>query len=197
MSSHHFVREGQEPALFIAAASSFNTIAPLLEWAPLVMVLDVVLESVLTWGVKIDVVLVAAHDVDKLKAKIFEQMPVRIVVYNKDKDPVLAGLQELAKDQQAVHIVLNPSHETFEKVLEFRKQINVVLLDNDKQWIPVERKFQKWLPSKSILTVKSGQHQPIMFTGLIQHGVDLFETITDGNITIESPDIFWVGETII
>jgi hypothetical protein len=197
MSSHHFVKEGQEPALFIAEASSFNAIAPLLEWAPLVMVLDSTLDSVLSWGVKIDVLLVASDNVENLKAIILEQMPVTVLVYNKGQDPILFGLQKLIKDQKVVHIALHASHDIFQKVLSFTKQINIVLLDNDIRWVLVNETFQKWLPAKSILHIKRNPDQLITHTGLVQQSVDVFETHRDGNIILESPDVFWVGESII
>ena len=57
MSSHHFVKEGQEPALFILDNIPFQYAESLLEWVPLVMVADRALENVLHWGIKIDVVL--------------------------------------------------------------------------------------------------------------------------------------------
>jgi hypothetical protein len=197
MSSHHFVKEGQEPALFIAAVSSFNTIAPLLEWAPLVMVLDSTLDSVLSWGVKIDVVLVASDNIEKLNATILEQMPVKMVVYNKDQDPILFGLQELVKNQKAVHIALHASNDTFQKVLSFTKQINIVLLDNDIRWLSIDKAFQKWLPAKSILHIKRNPDQLITHMGLTQRNGDVFETLHDGNITLQSADVFWVGESMI
>jgi hypothetical protein len=198
MSSHHFVKEGQEPALFIAEASSFASIAPLLEWAPLVMVLGTALDSVLSWGVKIDVVLIGpGNDIEKLKETIQEQMPVTVLTYNEDQDPMLFGLTELVKNQNAVNIVQHASSDTFKKVLSFTKQINIVLLDNDMRWLPIFGIFQKWLPAKSIVALKTNAHQSIKHTGLTQRGIDLFETIADGNITIESSDVFWVGETIV
>ena len=40
MSSHHFVKEQQEPAVFILEVEgiSFETVAPLLEWSPTLLV---------------------------------------------------------------------------------------------------------------------------------------------------------------
>ena len=48
MSSHHIVRDDQEPALIIAngAACSIELLGQLLEWSPLVVVLDSAMERV-------------------------------------------------------------------------------------------------------------------------------------------------------
>ena len=59
MSSHHIVRDDQEPALIIAngAACSDEILGQLLEWSPLVVVLDSAMERVVNLGIKVDVLL--------------------------------------------------------------------------------------------------------------------------------------------
>ena len=59
MSSHHIVRDDQEPALIIANGASCNEelLGQLLEWSPLVVVLDSAIERVIDLNIKIDVVL--------------------------------------------------------------------------------------------------------------------------------------------
>ena len=59
MSSHHIVRDDQEPALIIANGASCNEelLGQLLEWSPLVIVLDSAMERVLDLGIKVDVLL--------------------------------------------------------------------------------------------------------------------------------------------
>ena len=59
MSSHHIVRDDQEPALIIANGLACNTelLGQLLEWSPLVIVLDAAIERVLDLGIKVDVLL--------------------------------------------------------------------------------------------------------------------------------------------
>ena len=76
MSSHHFVKEGQEPALFILDNIAFQYAESLLEWVPLVMVADSVLESVLQWGIKIDVVLQSKYSIEVIEDLIKDQGPV-------------------------------------------------------------------------------------------------------------------------
>jgi thiamine pyrophosphokinase len=57
MSSHHIVREKQEPALIIANGEACNDelLGQLLEWSPFVLVLDGAIDRVLARGIKIDV----------------------------------------------------------------------------------------------------------------------------------------------
>ena len=59
MSSHHIVRDDQEPALIIANGASCQPelLGQLLEWSPLVVVLDSAIERVMHLDIKIDVLL--------------------------------------------------------------------------------------------------------------------------------------------
>lgn len=59
MSSHHFVKENQEPALIRANGQSCESdlLNQLLEWSPLVVVLDGAVNRVLDLGIKFDVLL--------------------------------------------------------------------------------------------------------------------------------------------
>ena len=59
MSSHHIVRDDQEPALIIAngAECSSELLGQLLEWSPIVIVLDSAMERVINLGIKVDVLL--------------------------------------------------------------------------------------------------------------------------------------------
>ena len=59
MSSHHIVRDDQEPALIIAngAACQPELLGQLLEWSPLVVVLDSAMERVMELDIKVDVLL--------------------------------------------------------------------------------------------------------------------------------------------
>jgi thiamine pyrophosphokinase len=59
MSSHHIVRDDQEPALIIANGASCDPelLGQLLEWSPLVIVLDSAMERVMKLDIKVDVLL--------------------------------------------------------------------------------------------------------------------------------------------
>lgn len=76
MSSHHIVRDNQEPALLILDAEtvSFAQVADLLEWSPTVLVCSGSAEKVLSWGIKMDVVLGPATD--ELKNRLAHQQPI-------------------------------------------------------------------------------------------------------------------------
>ena len=58
MSSHHIIRDEQEPALYIHAADNFTleAMGDLLEWSPTVLVSPAALKKVVDFGMKVDAV---------------------------------------------------------------------------------------------------------------------------------------------
>ena len=81
MSSHHFVKEQQEPAVFILDVEgiSFKTVAPLLEWSPTLLVAQEAVEVVLSWGIKIDVILATSSFQEDNRHLLEEQYPLRFL----------------------------------------------------------------------------------------------------------------------
>ena len=75
MSSHHIVRDDQEPALIIAngASCSFELLGQLLEWSPIVVVLDNAIDRVLQLDIKIDVLLGLAISGRTHECLVFER----------------------------------------------------------------------------------------------------------------------------
>mgnify|MGYP006151694941 FL=1 len=101
MSSHHVVREKQEPALILANGEScrIELLQDLLEWSPLVVVLDGAIERVLELGIKIDVLL---GDFDSKKIDIGQiqenQYPIEIVhTPNQDKTDLEKAIESCIK----------------------------------------------------------------------------------------------------
>ncbi|TAG64248.1 MAG: thiamine diphosphokinase, partial [Runella slithyformis] len=81
MSSHHIIRDKQEPALLIAngESCSFELMGQLLEWSPFVVVLDGAAQRVLDLGIKIDVLLGDFdHNFDPQRM-LQQQFPMEIV----------------------------------------------------------------------------------------------------------------------
>jgi thiamine pyrophosphokinase len=81
MSSHHIVKEKQEPALIIAngEACSEELLGQLLEWSPFIVVLDQAIYRVLDLGIKVDVWMGdfdQQHDFDDIAER---QHPLEII----------------------------------------------------------------------------------------------------------------------
>jgi hypothetical protein len=194
MSSHHFVKEGQEPALFIVDAISLATVEPLLEWAPLVMVSGQAAAHVLAWGIKIDVAVTPADMEEPLKSMLLSQGPIKMLVANAgDLDTALHFLIDLK--QPGVSIVINNPTPLFGLLEHFLPQLNINLVTPQLKWSGIASGiYKKWFPAKSQLWLHSKAPMPAV-PGLAQAG-QYYEVLKDGQVTIAAEWPFWVGETL-
>jgi thiamine pyrophosphokinase len=157
MSSHHIVREDQEPALIIAngAACSKELMGQLLEWSPLVIVLDSAIERVLELGIKVDVLL---GDFDRgFDPEQYRdvQYPLEIV-YTPDQDKtdlekafdflIDRGIPAVnviwATGRRADHTITNVTN-----IVRYREKLKIVILDDHSKIFLLPQKFEKWYPA--------------------------------------------------
>jgi hypothetical protein len=195
MSSHHFVKEGQEPALFIVDAISLSTVEPLLEWAPLVMVSAQAAPHVLSWGIKIDVAITPAGiDDESLKSMVLQQGSVKILSAGTDHlDTALHFLIRLK--QQGVSIVVNNPIPLFGPLEHFLPHLTINLITPSAKWSGIASgTYKKWYPAKSQLWLHSKAPLPPI-PGLVEKG-HYYEVLKDGSITIAAEWPFWVAETL-
>jgi hypothetical protein len=196
MSSHHFVKEGQEPALFIVNPVSVEFIGDLFEWAPLVLVLDTALDEVINWGVKIDIVLASEEHLNELNEKISNQFPVEVFSYRQTDDPVLIGLQILVGLKQRAVSILSVSEQTFSSAQNFSGLIQISIFSTVMKWafLP-DCKYEKWLPAQSKIAVrKTEPDQDVFAPQLKLYKSDCYETVQDTQLLLTSKKSFWVGE---
>lgn len=198
MSSHHFVKEGQEPALFILDAVSYESMASLLEWAPLVITTDRAVDQVLSWGIKVDVVFGKAPDIKLLEDQLIDQMPVRVVPYTSTNTLIQEMLGFLdSEDQPSVTILTETPSVLFALLGDQSLHQEVVLLEPGTRWFPVFKGvFEKWYPADSKLVIRrTSPGQRLETKGLIESN-DLFTTSGSGLVHVCSAKPFWVGESI-
>lgn len=163
MSSHHFVKENQEPALIIANGlpCDESLLGQLLEWSPYVIVLDGALDRVMSLGIKFDVLL---GDFDRLEAnqELFPSQPDIEIVHtpNQDKTDLEKALDFLiTKGHKAVNIVwatgLRMDH-TFNNICTLGKYvntINAVILDNHSKIFVLPHNFKKYYTKGQVLSL--------------------------------------------
>jgi thiamine pyrophosphokinase len=163
MSSHHIVRDDQEPALIIAngAACSNELMGQLLEWSPLVIVLDSAIERVLELGIKVDVLL---GDFDRgLNPDQYLEMqyPLEIVYTpNQDKTDLEKAFDYLiqrkipavnviwATGRRADHTITNITN-----IVRYRNTLKIVLLDDNSKVFLLPPKFEKWYPAETPISL--------------------------------------------
>ena len=194
MSSHHFVKDGQEPALLIVDAISFDVAAPLMEWVPLVIVHQNALDGVLQWGIKIDAVITSTHNQSDVLNKTIVQAPVKILT--SDVDSWLKTVMDYFTTirQSGVTIVLSDAFAWFPVLDPFVGKFNITLLTESQKWSAIASgSFRKWLPAGHILLIHS--QSPVETPGLTRSG-DRYTVLSDGVIILTSGRPFWVGEPL-
>lgn len=193
MSSHYFVKEGQEPALWIHDSVPFNAAADLLAWAPLIIVSDRALEAVVTWGIKIDAVLDLSGEPRRYGELIDDQQPVHIIS-GADQH---SGLNELFHYLQSTHntavaIIAEKPEDIISSVDGF-PDFEITIQDQAVRWSRIAHGFHKWLPAGSRFRIfSSGGQAPTVDGAGEQDGV--FITVEDGMVRILPPHPVWIGE---
>lgn len=193
MSSHHFVKEGQEPALLIMDGASFETVAGLLEWAPLVMVMDNALDQVLTWGIKIDIVFGTTSAESDLKDKLIDQMPVKI--FTAEDEPINLVMPLVnAQRQHELSIVTHDRYADRARQIfsPWMASARIVIFTESRKWMYIaDGNFQKWFAAGSSLITDhavDARVENIALSGMKG-------TVTaDGPVRIEAPRPFWIAE---
>ncbi|MFY0594081.1 hypothetical protein [Roseivirga sp.] len=149
MSSHHIVRDEQEPALLIDDAGTLSTefIDLLLEWSPTIIVTAYALDEVLSWGIKIDVVVAQAKDLEVLKPKLKPQSPVQLLGFESE-DLLSCGYIFLSDQKHSAVNVLARLYDSraLDLTKEYLDTIDTVIYYNDKKWVFAPNgQFEKWV----------------------------------------------------
>ena len=172
MSSHHIVRDEQEPALILLKIGNFPThiLHSLLEWSPTVLSCETSIDRFTSLGHKLDVVLVGFQNFTKWQENLSDQQPVKIIAIH-GNEFLMTALTVLQKDNhQAINVVTD--EESAPEVLELLSQwthlLDLVVYTESKRYLLVkERVFKKWLPANSKVEIV-GMQSPVQwnFEGL-------------------------------
>lgn len=177
MSSHHFVKELQEPALIIAHGEecSMALLEQLLEWSPLVVVLDGAVHRVLELDIKIDVLLGDFDRTEDRENLLRHQQPVSIVhTPDQNKTDLEKAIEYLIeRGAKAVNIVwatgkrADHSITNMTNIVRYKDQINIVMLDNYSRIFRCPNRFTKWYTQGTPLSlIPVGTVNGLTTTGL-------------------------------
>ncbi len=188
MSSHHIVRDDQEPALIIANGASCNPelLGQLLEWSPLVVVLDSAMVRVMELDIKVDVLL---GDFDKgFDPEIYKtsQYPIEII-YTPDQNKtdlekafdylierkIPAVNVVWATGRRADHTITNLTN-----IPRYRNLLKIVILDDHSKVFLLPKKFEKWYTANTPISLIPIGH----VTGI--HSDNLYYPLKDDSLTI-------------
>ena len=188
MSSHHIVRDDQEPALIIAngAACDPELLGQLLEWSPLVIVLDSAMERVMKLDVKVDVLL---GDFDRgFNPEQYQtsQYPIEIIhTPDQNKTDLEKAFDYLiARKIPAVNVVwatgkrADHTITNITNITRYRDTLKIVILDDHSKVFLLPKKFEKWYTADTPISLIPVGH----VTGI--YSENLFYPLQDDSLTI-------------
>jgi hypothetical protein len=200
MSSHHFVKEQQEPALIVLNTEGihYELIAPLLEWVPTVLVSQEEVFTVISWGIKVDLIL-ADMDFQKSHFHLLEeQYPVKFLGV-KGGEYLNEALQYLMATKHSAANIIGFDHGNLfelEPRLEF---LNLVVWDGPVRYFPVKTgKFRKWFtsctiqlyaPENTVIEMKNRNGSSVI---TIKHATMV--EVPEGTTEFNANRFFWIGE---
>jgi hypothetical protein len=170
MSSHHIVKEKQEPALYIHHLGDFNEeyLGQLLEWSPTLIVNSQEYEKVLSLGLKTDVVL-------NPDAEQEYQENTRVIAGNRtDVADVLNYL--ISEEYPAVNIIDKDTN--LDTLQHFIQDINIVVFTPETKSYAVRSGFKVWKPKGTQFEIPLTTY--FETTNLIPNENGYFEVLEDG-----------------
>ncbi len=185
MSSHHIVREKQEPALLILSLENFGDeeLGQLLEWSPTLIATLPVAEQLVVYGIKVDLVI-------ENPVNSFSQSDVKWIALNDNQSELEAGLDYLmAQGYPAVNIITNQLETGF--FSSYIHLINLVIFHQRKRIYAITSGFSKWRPEGEIVDVLTPGHE-IKAQNLELIAPHQYQTIADGTTVFifNGPRIF-------
>jgi thiamine pyrophosphokinase len=142
-------------------ACSQELLGQLLEWSPLIIVLDSAIERVLELGIKVDVLLGdfdRGFDVNYYKEK---QYPLEIVYApNQDKTDLEKAFDYLIeKGHKAVNVIwatgkrADHTITNLTNIVAYRNLLKIVILDDHSKVYLLPETFEKWYTANTILSL--------------------------------------------
>jgi len=194
MSSHHVVRDEQEPAVIVASPPRdfFPYLSEMFEWSPVVVVLEDALENFLAWDTKLDIVVGKANTIKNFEQQLYSQNPYKLIEAKGNQ--IECALEVLMKNNhKTAHIFLQ---ESMPSNLQNFVGDNMELVFFTSEMKIVKSKasiFSKWVAKDTQFKMVEGEITSTK--NLKQNGV-IFEAIENGFVDFYGKHNFWVGEIL-
>ena len=169
MSSHHIVKEKQEPALYIDELGNFNEelLGQLLEWSPTLLVNGENYDKILSLGLKVDIVVNGNPDHTQENTKVI-QGPV---------DALMVAVNYLFEEKYPAVNVITDKFD-LEKFAGFNDQINLVVFSAKAKHYTIKSGFSVWKPAGSEFNIFGNSYLEV--SNLRQNEEGIFVVEKDG-----------------
>lgn len=146
MSSHHFVREGQEPDVIIAGThADAEQLGNILEWSPTVYAFPSAAEWLISLQIKVDYWVLESEEASEIPATDY---PTGVIGTNAGTlhEQIAVLLKKTGQPAYLIGCSDEEIPDLFEKIFSDNKTLLIAIGDMFK-WIPVtHNSFSKWYP---------------------------------------------------
>ncbi|WP_421941694.1 thiamine pyrophosphokinase [Pedobacter sp.] len=169
MSSHHIVKEKQEPALYIDELGHFNEelLGQLLEWSPTLLVNGENYDKILSLGLKVDVLVNGSTSETQENTKAI-QGPV---------DSLMVAINYLFEERYPAVNVITDKFD-LEKFAGFSDKINMVVFTDRAKYYTIKSGFSVWKPAGSEFNILGNSYLEV--SNLMQNEDGIFNVVNDG-----------------
>ncbi|WP_293745131.1 thiamine pyrophosphokinase [uncultured Pedobacter sp.] len=169
MSSHHIVKEKQEPALYIDELGNFNEelLGQLLEWSPTLLVNGENYDKIFSLGLKVDVLVNGTGQESQEDTKVV-QGPA---------DALMVAVNYLYEEKYPAVNVITRKFD-LEKFAGFEDKINLVVFTERAKHYPIKSGFSVWKPAGSEFLIHGNRYLEV--TNLAQNEDEIFIVVKDG-----------------
>lgn len=158
MSSHHFVKDEQEPTLIVYSIKphQWSIVSQLLEWSPIVIAHHTALEQIIALGHKVDIVIVNKEQYQFWSERLNYQYPLEIEVCEEE----FFLKSAMALTQQRGNHALNIITEDVEllsvigEAAQWSRHFDTVIYSETQRHVLARGlQFKKWLPAFSRISI--------------------------------------------
>ena len=185
MSSHHFVKEGQEPAVLVTAEdiSKFRYFDQVAGWNPIVICMEPSLNTLMLNSIHVDHVIIGDRETN---SEIYSALWPHLKIHKLDMGDVDSVLTEILSDVSARHLMI--VSDEFNYQIEYG-QFGLTVLTPTEKWVRIDGGvFKSWYPK--------GSHILLRGTGIMineNEASEEYHVVNDGLLVIEASSLFWVG----
>lgn len=196
MSSHHVVRDEQEPALLLLDHQiDTEFLGSLLEWSPTIIINADDAKEVRNKINKVDVVIGTEDSIHAAEEILKYQVPVHYITISHSYNFLSEALSYLYRtNHRAVNIVGDLEERRSNLQIDFPK-IDIVHYHDGKKWVYIKGTFKKWYP-KAVEINWSDAAEVVFATEKMAPEISSLKTKEEGFLEVTSHKGVWLGETI-
>lgn len=198
MSSHHFVREKQEPSILVAgdAMSDQEIIGQLFEWCPQVLIHEKNIALFSEWQVKVDVLFYRSLTNETVSVLLPMQENIKWVQLPPDPAEDLSFMiRYLEHDGQQSAYIIGLTYEEVKASFLRPSEIKLIYIHEQQRSYPLGRQHEKWMAAGQEISVNDASK--ITYTENLEKRTEhLFTVKQDGFIRIQTQGSILLTEEI-